>query len=1131
METKGWDVFRTLPPEQDSGSEAVNKKWLNIIIKCLKVFAYIFTFAVVIGGCVISKGTFFFMTSQIRPRKHIITCNRDLERDKTYEAEISTPEQVAWIWCLFASFIAPEFFTFFRSFRIVAFKKTKRCTAKDWFTVWIFETMHVIGLALLVFVVFPDLDVVKGAMLTNCVAFMPAVFGMLSRNSRESKRFLKTLIDVVAIGCQATGFIIWPIVEFGRGNSKAWTIPVAVFLTSFGWWENYVDRRSPWGVIKGLGRLKERLKKTRYFTYLFISLWKMALFFSTMLLLLHFNGSRVFSLFSEIKSAFTTHPINVTQVHYGTGLTHPANLPDIPGAQLLREIIEIPSDVWTPVFVVLIHFVSSLMAYKFGKFACKICIQGFSYAFPVTLAMPIVVTLLITACGLRNDDPCWMKGTVPDYLYFECPGSDFFADFIANQHAWVWLLWLLSQAWIAVHIWMPQCERLSTTEKLFVSPFYCDFLIDQSLCLNRRRDDEGEVKTEDLELDRVGMDDNDISQYYETISIHTESSQTNASKGKKSDSITRIYACATMWHETRSEMMDMLKSIFRMDEDQSARRVAQKYLKVVDADYYEFETHIFFDDAFEISDICDDWSQVNAFVRDFAGCIEESASYVHQTNIRIRPPKKVPTPYGGRLIYILPGKTKLIVHLKDKMKIRHKKRWSQCMYMYYLLGHRLMELPISVDRKDILAENTYILTLDGDIDFQPNAVTLLIDLMKKNKNLGAACGRIHPVGSGPMAWYQLFEYAIGHWLQKATEHVIGCVMCSPGCFSLFRAKALMDDNVMKRYTTKSEEARHYVQYDQGEDRWLCTLLLQRGYRVEYSAASDAYTHCPEGFNEFFNQRRRWVPSTIANILDLIYDYKRVVKINDNISYLYIFYQVMLMTGTIIGPGTIFLMLVGSYVAAFKISNWFSFYYNLIPIVVYFFVCLNFKAKYQLMLSAILSTFYALVMMAVIVGTSLQLGEDGIASPSAIFLMSMVGSFFIAACLHPQEFLCIIPGIIYLLCIPAMYLLLIIYSITNLNVVSWGTREVQAKKTKKELEAERKAAVQEVKKRKKEGLWGLLLSPSDDKDDEEGGLDFSIGNVFRVMLFTRKKEMAEKDQLVRIAEQLDTLTKRLENIEQ
>jgi len=70
-----------------------------------------------------------------------------------------------------------------------------------------------------------------------------------------------------------------------------------------------------------------------------------------------------------------------------------------------------------------------------------------------------------------------------------------------------------------------------------------------------------------------------------------------------------------------------------------------------------------------------------------------------------------------------------------------------------------------------------------------------------------------------MVWYQLFEYAIGHWLQKATEHMIGCVLCSPGCFSLFRGKALMDDNVMRKYTTRSDEARHYVQYDQGITYW------------------------------------------------------------------------------------------------------------------------------------------------------------------------------------------------------------------------------------------------------------------------------------------------------------------------
>ena len=58
------------------------------------------------------------------------------------------------------------------------------------------------------------------------------------------------------------------------------------------------------------------------------------------------------------------------------------------------------------------------------------------------------------------------------------------------------------------------------------------------------------------------------------------------------------------------------------------------------------------------------------------------------------------------------------------------------------------------------AENTFLLALDGDVDFQPEAVIRLVDRMKKNKGVGAACGRIHPTGSGYMPAYQTFEYAV-----------------------------------------------------------------------------------------------------------------------------------------------------------------------------------------------------------------------------------------------------------------------------------------------------------------------------------------------------------------------------------
>ncbi|XP_073836306.1 chitin synthase 2 isoform X2 [Musca autumnalis] len=519
----------------------------------------------------------------------------------------------------------------------------------------------------------------------------------------------------------------------------------------------------------------------------------------------------------------------------------------------------------------------------------------------------------------------------------------------------------------------------------------------------------------------------------------------------ESDKIAQLIVCATMWHETMDEMMEFLKSIVRLDEDQCARRMAKIHINngKPDEGYYELETNIFFDDAFILDDKYVENPKnppLNEYVKLLITSIDKAAFEVYGVNIKIKPPVKIETPYGGRLVWTLPGRTKMIAHLKNKDKIRHKKRWSQVMYMYYLLGFRIMELEnVSAKRKAVIAENTFLLALDGDIDFQPQAVQLLIDRMKAIDELGAACGRIHPVGRGPMVWYQIFEYAIGHWLQKATEHVIGCVLCSPGCFSLFRGSALMENSVMKKYTTVSQEPMHYVQYDQGEDRWLCTLILKQGLRVEYSAASDAYTHSPEIFNEFYNQRRRWVPSTIANIFDLLSDAEMVVKNNSSISRPYIFYQAMLMVGTILGPGTIFLMMIGSFVTVFNTGIWTSFLWNFIPLLAFILSCIYLKQKYQLLLAFVISAVYCLVMMAVLIGIIIQMIDDGPLAPASLFFLLVFLQIFISGIMHPQEAGALVCGLIYYITIPSMYMLLLIYSVFNMNDVSWGTREVAPKK--------------------------------------------------------------------------------------
>ena len=89
----------------------------------------------------------------------------------------------------------------------------------------------------------------------------------------------------------------------------------------------------------------------------------------------------------------------------------------------------------------------------------------------------------------------------------------------------------------------------------------------------------------------------------------------------------------------------------------------------------------------------------------------------------------------------------------------------------------------------------------------------------------------------------------------------------------------------------------------------------------------------------------------------------------------------------------------------------------------------------------MSTFYAILMLAVTVGIVVQTSQDSWTSPNALFIMVIAAIFMLAGILHPEEFLCVIPGALYFLCIPSGFLLMFIYSMINMNVVSWGTREI------------------------------------------------------------------------------------------
>lgn len=83
------------------------------------------------------------------------------------------------------------------------------------------------------------------------------------------------------------------------------------------------------------------------------------------------------------------------------------------------------------------------------------------------------------------------------------------------------------------------------------------------------------------------------------------------------------------------------------------------------------------------------------------------------------------------------------------------------------------------------------------------------------------------------------------------------------------------------------------------------------------------------------------------------------------------------------------------------------------------------------------------MTVVLVGLCVSMSGGDILNPSLFFLAFIASSFVLAGIIHPYEFFCLLHGILYFVCIPAGYLILMIYSLSNMHVVSWGTREVIA----------------------------------------------------------------------------------------
>ncbi|KAF9163881.1 hypothetical protein DFQ27_001367 [Actinomortierella ambigua] len=231
---------------------------------------------------------------------------------------------------------------------------------------------------------------------------------------------------------------------------------------------------------------------------------------------------------------------------------------------------------------------------------------------------------------------------------------------------------------------------------------------------------------------------------------------------------------------------------------------------------------------------------------------------------------------------------------QDKPKAGNRgKRDSQLVLMNFFMrvtyNDRMTPLDFELFRKiqhlmNVTPDHFEIcLMVDADTKVYPSSLRLLLNCMGNDPLIMGLCGETK-IANKRQSWVtgiQVFEYYISHHLGKGFESVFGGVTCLPGCFCMYRLKARKGDDwipiitkpeIVQEYSQNVVETLHQKNLLLlGEDRFLTTLMLRNfpSRKMMFMPQAICKTVVPDEFNVLLSQRRRWINSTIHNLLELV----------------------------------------------------------------------------------------------------------------------------------------------------------------------------------------------------------------------------------------------------------------------
>ncbi|KAI9487953.1 chitin synthase-domain-containing protein [Zychaea mexicana] len=218
-----------------------------------------------------------------------------------------------------------------------------------------------------------------------------------------------------------------------------------------------------------------------------------------------------------------------------------------------------------------------------------------------------------------------------------------------------------------------------------------------------------------------------------------------------------------------------------------------------------------------------------------------------------------------------------IILMQFMQKVMFDERMTSMEYDFFNAIWRVTGIP--ADRYEI------VLMVDADTKLFPDALSRLVSCAVKDPEISGLCGetRIANKTASWVSMIQVFEYYISHHQSKAFESIFGGVTCLPGCFCMYRIKApkgpngywvpiLANPDIVEHYSENVVDTLHKKNLLLlGEDRYLSTLMLRTfpNRKMMFVPQAACKTIVPDTFSVLLSQRRRWINSTIHNLMELV----------------------------------------------------------------------------------------------------------------------------------------------------------------------------------------------------------------------------------------------------------------------